>query len=105
MKSPRDEFLGEQIQVTIGDKPGWPSAFIWRQREYHIQEVWGEWPDYGFGAMPSGHWWQRRHRTYFRVITDQDEIFEIYLDHGGGRKRWYLYRRLDPSSSSGGNED
>lgn len=94
------EFYSQEIQVIVGEKTGVPTAFIWQGREYRIQEVWGEWPDYGFGAAPRGRWWQRRHRTWFRVVTTEDEVFEIYLDRGRKRKRWYLYRRLDTSAGS-----
>jgi hypothetical protein len=93
-----DEFYSQEIQVKAGKKRGIPSAFIWRGKEYRIQEIWGEWPDYGFGPVQKGRWWQRRHRTYFRVVTEAEEVFEIYLDRGGGRKKWFLYRRLKASS-------
>lgn len=92
-----EKFYSQEIQVKAGQKPGIPSAFVWRGREYRIQEVWGEWPDYGFGPLPRGRWWQRRHRTYFRVVTEEGEVFDIYLDRGAKRKKWILYRQLDIS--------
>lgn len=93
-----NEFYSQEIQVKAGKKRGIPSDFIWRGKKYRIQEIWGEWPDYSFGSAPKGRWWQRRHRTYFRVVTDEGEVFEIYLDRGGGHKKWFLYRRLKASS-------
>jgi hypothetical protein len=96
MKKSQDNFFSEEIEVETGRSSGRPSAFTWRGRRYEIREIWGEWPDYGFGAVPSGRWWQRRHRTYYRVVTGGDEVFEIYLDRGGHRRQWYLYRCLSP---------
>jgi hypothetical protein len=95
MKDQHSKFYSEQIQVVCDQKPGIPSAFIWRGKRYDIQEIWGEWPDYGFGATSTGRWWQRRHRTYFRVVTDREEVFEIYLDRASHQRQWFLYRRLD----------
>jgi len=91
-------FYSQEIQVKTGRKSGIPSAFIWGGREYRIREIWGEWPDFSFGSVTRGRWWQRRHRTYFRVVTESDEVFEIYLDRGARRKKWVLYRRLEVSS-------
>jgi hypothetical protein len=100
MKEQEGQFYSDQIQVTPGEKPGTPAAFIWRGRQYNVREIWGQWPDYSFGPLTRGRWWQRRHRTYFRVVTDEDEVFEIYLDRGGREKRWYLYRRRGRASGS-----
>ncbi len=94
------KFLSERIEVIIGDGVGVPKGFIWRGRTYRIREIWGEWPDYGFGSLKRGRWWQRRHRTYFRVVTEEGEVFEIYLNRGGKNKRWFLYRKLDGSGRS-----
>jgi hypothetical protein len=93
-----DQFLSQEITVKTGHRPGIPVAFLWRGKEYHIQEIWGEWPDYGFGSTQTGRWWQRRHRTYFRVVTEEKEVFDIYIDRGSKRKQWYLYRRVGASS-------
>jgi hypothetical protein len=98
MKNSSGQFLSEEIQVIAGSKPGLPGAFIWQGREYRVREIWGEWPDHGFGSAQTGRWWQRRHRTYFRVVTDEEEVFEIYLDRGSKQKRWFLYRRLGRSA-------
>lgn len=95
-----DQFYSQEIQVKTDQRPGIPNAFIWGGREYRIQEIWGEWPDYSFGSAQGGRWWQRRHRTYFRVVTEEGELFEIYLERGGKQKRWFLYRRLTESPGS-----
>lgn len=97
-----DEFYSQEIQVETGERPGVPRGFTWQGKEYRIQEIWGEWPDYSFGLTLRDRvrWWQRRHRTFFRVVTDGGEVFEIYLDRGGKGKRWILYRRLDSSAKS-----
>lgn len=104
MTSSGDRFQSQEITVRTGHRPGLPEAFLWRGKEYRIREIWGEWPDYGFGRAGKGRWWQRRHRTYFRVVTEDEEVFEIYLDRGSRRKRWFLYRRLGGSSEPDARE-
>jgi hypothetical protein len=94
------EFYSQEIQVVRTEKPGLPSAFTWQGKQYQIREIWGEWPDYGFGSLKRGRWWQRRHRTFFRVVTEGGEVFEIYLDRSEKKKKWFLYKRLDETSRS-----
>ncbi|MFQ6091902.1 MAG: DUF6504 family protein [bacterium] len=90
-------FYSQPIEVKVEGRVERPVSFCWHGREYKIREVWAQWHDAGFGPLPpgSGKWWQRRHRNYFRVVTETDEIFEIYLDRGGKRKEWFLYRKLE----------
>ena len=93
------EFVGEAIHV---DKQGAePVSFRWRGRQYRIRRVRQSWFDVGFGRAASGirkGWWQRRRRTFYRVETQDGQLFEIYWDRGSERKDWVLYRRLGEES-------
>jgi hypothetical protein len=92
-----DAFFSQPIEVKVKGIIKKPVSFHWNATEYRISEIWAEWQDAGFGSIPAGRgkWWQRRHRNYFRVVTDSNEVFEIYLDRGGKRPQWYLYRQVD----------
>jgi hypothetical protein len=91
------EFYSDEIEVMKDQENKNPVSFIWRGKEYKIKEVIAFWPE--FSQSKSGakrtRWWQRRHRNYYRVLTEEEEVFEIYYDRGAKRKVWILYTRLD----------
>ncbi len=96
-----ERFLARRIEVTTGGDIKVPTSFKLDDREYKIAEVLESWPDHGFGRSSVGRkrWWQRHHRSYFRVKTAEGEIYEIYYDRGTKLthpelKKWYLTRRL-----------
>lgn len=91
-------FIDEKIDVTVDGEIKQPREFIWRGRTYTVANVLHSWQDWGFakGAVQR-NWRTRRHRNYFRVRTEDGEVFELYLDRGTkpGRDVWYLYQQLD----------
>ena len=94
-------FFGRQIEVATGGDVKTPVSFRLDDREYVITEIMESWPDYGFGKNSAGRkrWWQRHHRTYFRVKTASGEIYEIYYDRGTSLKhpefkKWFLTHQL-----------
>ncbi|NLG80718.1 MAG: hypothetical protein GX492_13000 [Firmicutes bacterium] len=89
-------FYSEPIDVIFHSRPGPPAAFVWRGQEHRIASVEAAWQDHGIGTVSPKHanWRLRRHRNYYRVRTDDGRVFEFYLDRGGGRRRWVLYREL-----------
>ena len=99
------EFIDEPIEV---DKKGLqPVAFRWRGRQYRIGRVRQSWFDVSSGPPGSRirkGWWERRRRTFYRVETQDGQLFEIYWDRGAARRDWVLYRRLDdgPGETRGG---
>ena len=99
------EFIDEKIHV---DKQGAePVSFRWRDQDYPIRRVRQSWFRVGFGPQGSRirkGWWQRRRRTFYRVETQDGQLFEIYWDRGSQNKDWVLYRRLDeePIQEGGG---
>jgi hypothetical protein len=91
------EFLSDEIKVIRDEETRNPISFIWRDKEYWIKEIIAFWPDFSYSESGSKRkrWWQRRHRNYYRVLTEEEEVFEIYLDRGSKREAWILYRKLD----------
>jgi hypothetical protein len=91
------EFHSEKITVVRDEKTKNPVSFVWKDREHRIKEVIAFWPDYSFpkSGAKTRRWWQRRHRNYYRVLTDEDEVFEIYLDRGSKEEEWILYAKLE----------
>jgi hypothetical protein len=95
------EFLGRGIEVVTEGDPRVPVGFRLGSRDHRIAEILEAWQDHGFGRVAPlrKNWRLRRHRNYYRVRTDEGEVFEIYYDRGIGlrhpeRRRWYAYRRL-----------
>lgn len=83
-------FIGEEIEVRFAQKPGPPTSFIWRGREYEIVEIEMAYQRLDFKRP----WWRRRHRDYHRVRTDTGQVFEIYFHRGPGKRYWMLYREF-----------
>ena len=92
------KLISERIEVEFDDSSGGlkqPTAFVWRGQRHVIREVLSAWVDSGFGAGEvTRTWYRRRHRNYYRVETDEGELYEIYLDRGGSKREWVLARRL-----------
>ena len=89
------EFISELIEVEGEGTPLKPKSFKWRGAEYRVKDVIELRHDYGFGALPAHArtWRTRRHRTWFTVVTEESEIFTLYIERGSGRRVWYLYSR------------
>jgi hypothetical protein len=90
------EFVSEEIEVTQDEKTRNPASFVWKGEEYRIKEVIAFWPDFSYSKSGGKRkrWWQRKHRNYYRVLTEGEEIFEIYFDRGSKKEAWILYARL-----------
>ena len=94
--SPR--FISEPIRVMTDGEIKQPTAFFWKGKEYRVVEVILSWLDWGFPPGATQRDWRtRRHRNYYRVRTDTNELFEIYMDRAtpSGVAEWYLYQRLE----------
>ncbi|MBN2379865.1 hypothetical protein JXM67_08710 [candidate division WOR-3 bacterium] len=90
------KYIGEMIEVVTSDEEPVPLSFTWRGDMYGVKKIVRQWQDHGFSpASPKRRSWiMRRHRNCFIILTDTDEVFEIYLDRGRGRRVWTLYRKL-----------
>lgn len=83
-------FIDEEIEVRFERKPGPPSLFLWRGREYKIEVILEMHRRLDFQRS----WWRRRHRDYYIVKVDTGQVFELYFHRGPGRKHWVLYKEL-----------
>jgi hypothetical protein len=99
MSSSREEFISREISVVRDETTGRPVSFTWDGRTYIIREIIAVWPDWGFaaGAPRRKTWRMRRHRNYYRVETEDGEIFELYHDRGvkSERDAWILQSRVE----------
>jgi hypothetical protein len=111
------KFIEEKITVYYDKAPMFektptcPSKFTWRDRDYIIVELLGEWRDYerrgrykrnmqpqhAVVASQRGSWGVGL--FFFRVRVETAQIFELYFDRApkssDQRKgEWYLYREL-----------
>ena len=93
------EFFSEKIVVQRDEKTKNPALFCWKDKEYKIKEVLSSWPDWKFsaGAPKRKNWRLRHHRVYYRIKTEDEEIFEIYFDRKTKKEggEWVLYKKLD----------
>ena len=85
------EFIGDEIDVHFAKKPGPPTSFTWRKENYKIVEIESKHRRLDFKKP----WYRRRHRDYYIVKADTEEIFRIYFHRGPGKKYWVLYERLE----------
>ncbi len=85
-------FIGEEIEVLFEEKPGPPTAVIWRGNRYAVQEVLSMERRLDF----SRPWWRRRHRDIYRVRMADGAIFELHFHRGPGRRYWVLYTVEEP---------
>ena len=90
-------FISESIKVTVDDKFRMPVEFTWRGRSRKITEIITTWQDWKFAAgVSKPDWRQRRHRNYYQIKSDDNQIYEIYLDRGAaGEPTWFLYRIIN----------
>jgi hypothetical protein len=95
------QLYSEKITVTheseSENEPARPVSFTWQKKKFHIKEIQKNWQDWGFpaGAPRKKTWRLRRHRTYFRVLTECGRTFQIYMDRKTPQPTWVLYRELE----------
>jgi hypothetical protein len=115
-------FIGEPIEVgfdeppLLAKKPGMPDKFVWREDEFEITTLLGEWFDYGrrgrmtMNMQPEnlrkaerrGSWGVGRY--YFRVEVRSGQVFDIYYDRApedavDRQGHWFIWRELRYSPS------
>ena len=110
------DFLGREIEVRLSeDETAAPLAFRLGRREYKIAEQLTTWEDHGFDNRQRGRdWRQQQQRRYYRVRTEEGEVYELYADWSPARRRrkgktpgarWYLHRRLSSAPAQEGREE
>ena len=104
------DFVDRQIEVQLSeDKAPVPLAFHLGSRQYKIVEQLATWEDHAFAALQRGRdWRQQQQRRYYRVRTEDGEVYELYADWSPGRRRrkgeaqttrWCLHRRLSSGAA------
>ena len=97
-----ERFFGREIKVITDGEVRTPVSFTLDGHEYTVKEVLELWQDAGFGHSETSRTWRtRHHRTFFRVQTSGDEVYEMYFDRGTSLRhpefrKWYLTQRLQP---------
>lgn len=110
-------FIGEEVDAVLEEgaafekRPGCPASFVWRGRTHRVAECLSEWRDYGrrgkmahnmrephlAAARKRGSWGVGRH--YFRVLTEEGRVFDIYYDRAPKdveerKGSWHLLREM-----------
>ncbi len=107
------DFVDREIEVQLSeDEAPAPLAFRLGSREYKIVQQLATWEDHTFAALQRGRdWRQQQQRRYYRVRTEEGEVYELYADWSPGRRRrkgeaqgtrWYLHRRLSSGAAKEG---
>jgi hypothetical protein len=89
--------MDREIEVEAAeDAPRQPAAFKVGGRRYVVAEVLSTWEDEA--PRSARDWRQRPHRTFYRLRTEEGDLFDIYFDWSESRRhhrdRWVLHRRL-----------
>jgi len=96
---------------ALEKSPDCPNGFIWDEKMYRIIEMLSSWVDFKrrgrmarnmqpqHAAVASSRGSLNVGRFYFRVVTDTEQVFDIYYDRAmknvDDRKgQWLLYREL-----------
>ncbi len=96
-RSESARFMDREIEVEAAeDAPRRPVAFKVGGRRYVVAAVVSTWDDEAPGAARD--WRQRHHRTFYRLRTEEGDLFDVYYDWSESRRhhrdRWVLHRRL-----------
>ena len=92
--------------------PDCPNGFIWDDKTYRVMEMLSSWSDFArrgkmarnmrpaHAAVASNRGSLNVGRFYFRVLTDTNQVFDIYYDRAmkniDDRKgQWFIYREME----------
>lgn len=103
------DFVGREVEVTLSeDEAPVPVAFRLGSRQYKVVEQIATWQEGAFaGLRPGRDWRQQQERRYYRVRTEEGEVYELYADWSPRRRqrkggahtvRWYLHRRISAAA-------
>ena len=110
-------FIWEQIEVQFdkpplfSKKPDCPDRFVWKDQTFQITEKLAEWQDFSrsgrmeYNMRPANAAKAKRRgswgvgRFYFRIQTDNGQIFDLYYDRAPKNVddrmgAWFLYREM-----------
>ena len=103
MDHPTDTFISEAIQPAIADMltdpmqsgaPGLPQEFIWRGKEFVVNEVVKTWSERSPCKHGSREVYSRKH--WYEITTTCGKVMRIYFERqmrsvANKHKRWWLY--------------
>lgn len=93
------KFIGSALKKVEVGEGGLPLSFRWSDREYHVKKILKHWQDFDYSPLsPKKNWRSRRHRNYYKVVTETGEYFEMYCDRGtklSAVRTWVLLRELE----------
>ena len=99
----KEEFVSEPIRPVLGSsdvqgmargEPGFPRRFLWRDKEYALDELLETWKESGPCKSHSGEMYLRKH--WFRIRTTDGLQMKIYFERqprskGQAKNRWWLF--------------
>ena len=108
---PKEEFICEPIKPVPGSAdsrpmatglPGFPTRFVWRDRQYTLAQILETWKESGPCKSGSSEMYLRKH--YFRIATTEGPEMTIYFERQPRPKRqnktrWWLYTVTRPNDS------
>jgi hypothetical protein len=78
--------IAQPVTVTL-DRRNHPAMFEWRGKVYRVKDVQECW-------RLIGAWWDgEAEKTFFRIRTDKNGIYELGFDHG--KEAWQVLRSED----------
>lgn len=97
---------------ALEKSPDCPDGFVWEGRTHRVVEMLSSWSDFtrrgkmarnmrpAHAAVASSRGSLNVGRFYFRVLTDTEQVFDIYYDRAmknvDERKgQWFLYREME----------
>ncbi|HEX7344394.1 MAG TPA: DUF6504 family protein [bacterium] len=81
--APEKRFIGQPIAMLETSTGGDPLRFRYRKEEHCVVEILDQWQDYGYSpAATKRNWRNRRHRNYYKLLTDKGLYALIYFDRG-----------------------
>ena len=106
-RSESSRFMDREIEVEAAeDAPQQPVAFTVGGRRYVVADVLSTWEDEAPGTARD--WRQHHHRTFYRLRTEEGDLFDVYYDWSESRRhhrgRWVLHRRLAAAPPSAATE-
>ena len=104
------DFVGREVEVTLSkDETPVPVAFRLGSREHKVAEQVANWQEGGFAGPRRGRDWRpQQERRYYRVRTEEGEVYELYADWSPKRRRrkggeptvrWYVHQRISAATS------
>lgn len=104
----KEDFICEPIKPVPGTadplamstgQPGFPSRFVWRNRQYTLDQILETWKESSPCKSGSSEMYLRKH--FFRIATTEGPRMTIYFERQPRSKRqnktrWWLYTVTHP---------